>query len=143
MNNLLPSEITPRGANRNKIHSLGKMLVTFSLQGREHSEDMHIYPNVSGIIISWKAAKALSIPPEHYPNPIPPATTLMVTTPHQGANIGVTATMNGAPSQNEINRAFPTVFDSQIRMMEEEFHISLITDAKPRSFPLRDAKYQK
>ena len=54
------------------MHSLGKMLVKFSLQGREHSEDMHIYPNVSGIIISWKAAKALGILPEHYPNPIPP-----------------------------------------------------------------------
>ena len=132
VNNLLPSEITPRAANGNKMHSLGKMLVKFSLQGREHSEDMHIYPNVSGIIISWKAAKALGILPEHYPNPIPPATTLTVTTPHQGANIRVTATMNGAPSQNEINRAFPTAFDGQIRMMEgEEFHISLTTDAKP------------
>ena len=92
------------------------MLVKFSLKGREHSEDMHIYPNVSGIIISWKGAKALSILPEHYPNPIPPATTHTVTTPHQGANIRVTATMNEVPSQNEIKIRWSNQNDGRRRV---------------------------
>ena len=62
MNNLLPSEITPCAANGNKMYSIGKMLVTFT----QYSEDMHIYPNKL-----CKAAKALGILHEHYPNPIP------------------------------------------------------------------------
>jgi len=61
------------------MHSSGKLLIKFCLGGREHSKEIHIYPNVSGVIISWEAAKAFSILPEHYPNPFPVTKTTIVT----------------------------------------------------------------
>ena len=69
--NLLSSDITPQAANGHKMQPLGKLPITFQLQGRSRSEDMHIYPEISGVIMSWKAAKGLSILPVHYPDPIP------------------------------------------------------------------------
>ena len=64
--NLLPSEFTPRAANGQRMNSIGKMCVQFQLAGNEHKEDMHIFPNLNGVIMSWKAAKAL----EYYHNTI-------------------------------------------------------------------------
>ena len=69
--NLLPSKVIPLTANGRKMHPIGKIRVKFELEGREHSDDVHIYPSVSGTILSWKAAKALAILPEHYPRPFP------------------------------------------------------------------------
>ena len=66
--NLLPLKVTPKNANGHK-QLLGKLPVTFQLRGRDHSEDMHIYPGVSGVIMSWKTAKGLNILLEHYPDP--------------------------------------------------------------------------
>ena len=55
-NNLLPSEFAPHAANGQKIKSMGKMCVQFRLAGKEHSEEMYIFPNMRGVIMSWKAA---------------------------------------------------------------------------------------
>ena len=55
-----------------KRYTLGKMLVKFQLGDKEYSNDIHIYPSMSGVIISWKAAKALGILPKHYPAPLLP-----------------------------------------------------------------------
>jgi len=100
--------------------------------GREHSEEMHIYPNVSGVIISWKAAKALGIMSKHYPNPILLTKTPIMTKPLKEANINVTTSANTLPNQHDIIQAFPMVFDGKIRVMDrEEFHISLTPEAKP------------
>jgi len=38
---------------------------------QEYTDDVHTYPNIPGTILSWKAAKALAILPEHYPQPSP------------------------------------------------------------------------
>ena len=67
--NLLPSQVNPCTADGHKMQPMGKLPVTFHLQGRQHKEDMHIYSDVSGVIMSWKAAKSLSILPSHYPQP--------------------------------------------------------------------------
>ena len=131
-NNLLPSGIVPHTANGDKMQSLGKMLIKFSLEGKEHSEDMHIYPNVSGIIISWRAAKALGILPEHYSKPIPLAMMPRAKKPTNKASIITTTSADVLPTHTEITQAFPSVFSGQIRLMEgEEFHISLVTGTKP------------
>lgn len=53
------------------MQPFGKLPVTFQLQGRSHNEDMRIYPEISGVIMSWKAAKGLSILPVNYPDPLP------------------------------------------------------------------------
>ena len=69
--NLLSSQVNPCTADGHKMQPMGKLPVTFHLQGRQHKEDMHIYPDISGVIMSWKAAKSLSILPSHYPQPTP------------------------------------------------------------------------
>ena len=144
---LVPSQIIPRAANGQKMHSLGKMLVKFQLGDKEYSDDIHIYPSVSGVIISWKAAKALGILPEHYPAPLPPATPTITATPHTHTNSNAISLTSTVPTQRGVTQMYPTIFDGQIRTMEgEKFHISLRPDAKlffintPQSipFPYRD-----
>ena len=99
---LVPSQIIPRAANGQKMHSLGKMLVKFQLGDKEYSDDMHIYPSVSGVIISWKAAKVLGILPEHYPAPLPPATPTIAATPHTDANINAISPTSTVPTQQGV-----------------------------------------
>ena len=64
------------------MYSVGKMLVKFQLGEKEYSDEIHIYPNVSGVIISWKATKALGILPEHYLVPLPLVTLTIAAIPH-------------------------------------------------------------
>ena len=122
---LLPSEFTPRAANGQRINSIGKMCVQFQLAGKEHKEDVHIFPNLNRIIMSWKAAKALGILSQHYPLPPPTNDSLE-------PNIKVTTSTHTPPSMDDLKLEFPTVFDGSIRTMKgEEFHISLTAHAKP------------
>ena len=86
---------------------------------------MYIFPNLSGVIISWKAAKALRIPPQHYPLPPPTGVSLE-------PSIKATTATHSPPPMDDLKQEFPTVFDGSIRIMEgEEFHISLMAHAKP------------
>ena len=71
---LLPSHISPRAVNGSCMTPIGKLPVTIQLEGRRHTDDLHIYPGVSGALISWKAAKQLGILPDHYPHPGRPFT---------------------------------------------------------------------
>ena len=95
---LVPSQIIPQAANGQKMHSLGKMVVKFQLGDKQYSNDIHIYPSVPGVIISWKAAKALGILPEHYPAPLPSATLTIAATPHADANINAITPTNTVPT---------------------------------------------
>ena len=121
-NNLLPSEFTPHAANGQKMNSIGKMRVQFRLTGNEHKEDMYIFPNLSGVIISWKAAKALRILPHyHLPLVFP-----------WNPSIKATTVTHSPPPMDDLKQEFPTVFDGSIRIIEgKEFHISLMAHAKP------------
>ena len=122
--NLLPSTTTPRAVNGTTMSPIGKLPITLSLGTRVYTDEFHIYPNVAGTLLSWKAAKGLTILPEHYPNPSPVATT-----PH----LAVTEATQPVLTY-DIRREFPTVFDGQIRTMEgEKFHITLTKDAQPFS----------
>ena len=105
---------------------LCKLPVTFCLCGTEYRDDLHIYPDIQSIILSWKARKALHILPPGYPNPLltpmireitPPPTSVGITAPH---------------TLQQAMLAYPTVFDRQIRSLEgEQFHITLTEDIKP------------
>ena len=55
------------------MHAIRKMSVRFQLAGNEHEEDVYIFPHLSGVVISWRAAKALKNLPPHYPLPLPKA----------------------------------------------------------------------
>ena len=69
VNNLLPSSINPRAVNGSCMTPIGKVPVRLQLEGRSYDDDLHIYPGVTGALISWKAAKGLGILPAHYPQP--------------------------------------------------------------------------
>ena len=126
--NLLPSEIIPRTADGHSMQPMGKIPITFHLQGRQHKEDMHIYSQVSGVIMSWKAARSLSILPSQYPQP----TSIFAPSMTPSNDI---KTVNATPSIAEVGamiNKYPTVFDGQIRTMQgEEFRICLAANAKP------------
>ena len=61
--NLLPSNITPRAVNGTKMQPIGKLPVTLMLGTKTYTDELHIYPEVTGILLSWKAAKGLNILP--------------------------------------------------------------------------------
>ena len=67
--NLLPSQVTPRAVNGMSMQPIGKIPVTLQLGPIKHKEDLHIYQEVSGVLLSWTASKALGILPECYPTP--------------------------------------------------------------------------
>ena len=72
VNSLVPSRVIPKAANGMKMCPLRKLPVKIQLGCYEHSEELHIYPNISGTLLSWKACKSLGILPDCYPNPITP-----------------------------------------------------------------------
>ena len=124
--NLLPSEFRPRVANGQRMCPIGKMCVHFQLAGKEHKEDMYIFPTLDGVIMSWKAAKALHVLTPHYPLPSP--STVLPSSP----SIKATTLPHAPLSVDALKREFPTVFDGKIRTMEgEQFHISPSANARP------------
>ena len=118
--NLLPSTVTPRTVNGTKMQPIGKLPVTFTLGSTMYTDTLHIYPDVTGVLLSWKAAKGLHILPECYPTPT--SVSALLLPPHR----------KHAPTSEEIMGEFPSVFDGQIKTMEgEQFHISLTDNAQP------------
>ena len=68
-------------------------------------------------LLSWKAAKGLTILPEHYPNPVPAAA------PH------IAATTTNQPSLTpDVRGEFPSIFDGQVRTMDDDI---VIYDSDP------------
>ena len=88
------------------MHSLGKMLVKFLLGDKEYSDEIYIYPSVSGVI-SWKTAKALGILPEHYPAPLPLVTPTITATPHADTNINAITPTSTVPTQQGVTQCIP------------------------------------
>ena len=115
------------------MHPIGKLPVKLELGGKEYSDDFHIYPNIQGTLISWKACKQLSILPECYPRPITHLDKLTIITPSpEPATITNTPTESPPLSPEYAKNQYPTIFDGQIRSMEgEKYRISLTDDARP------------
>ena len=130
--NLLHSTMSPHTASGHQMTPIGKLPTTFVLQGRQHREDMHIFPEVKGVMISWKACKALGILPHCYPVP-QPLPQVAVNPPTPSAKVSVNATAAQPISvMDQLMTAFPMVFDGQIRVVQgEEFHIDISDTAKP------------
>ena len=123
MNNLLPSKICPRTVNGSHMRPLGKIPITIQLRDRRYEDEMHIYPGVSGALISWRAAIGLGILPPHYPYPLP------VRTDRNQSEIKAMAMIdNQKGTAEEIMQEFPSVFGI---MEGEKFHITLVDNATP------------
>ena len=134
--NLLPTNVTPRAVNGTKIHPLGKIPVTLSLGAHQYTDNVYIYPEVAGTLISWKAAKGLKILPDSYPNPpspSPPQVAITdVSTPDHPTIDHPTINHPTTDHPTGIMSEYPHVFDGNVKTMEgEKFHIVLTDDAKP------------
>ena len=123
MDNLADSEVTPRAVNGSLLHPAGKLPeVRFQVNNQTTQADVHIYPSVSGTIISWATAQQLGILPKCYPTPMPALQTLE----------NRTQETYKPPMGDQLMSEFPTVFDGKVRTMPgETFHISLTDDARP------------
>ena len=124
--NLLPSGITPKTVGGHRMSPVGRLPLNITLGDTTYKDELHIYPEVHGILLSWKTSRGLKILPASYPSPSahPPSTRSITTSTEQRQQLPVTS--------DEIMKEFPSVFDGQIKAMEEEeFHISLTDDAKP------------
>ena len=84
-------------------------------------------------MISWKAAKALSILPTNYPSQqIAVTTTDNKPAPNTTPQLAVTTTSEKSVTPLDIQLEYPTAFDGQIKTIDgESFHITLTKDAKP------------
>ena len=115
------------------MQSIGKIAVTFQLGRKTYTDDLHICPEVTGVLLSWRAAKELSILPECYPRPIDTTLTSKEHPPTTTVNtLEASALVSPSPTSEDIMKEFPEVFNGQIKTMDgEEFHISLTDNAKP------------
>jgi len=78
---LLPSNVIPKALNGAKMFPLGRLQVTFRYCDTEYRDDLHIYPEIQGTILSCKACKALRILPPDYPSPLPTLSVQEITSP--------------------------------------------------------------
>ena len=119
--NLLSSSVTPRAVNNTTMKPLGKLPITIKLGTHNHTDMFHIFSNVTITLLSWKAARGLTILSKNYPNPAPTTIPRLATT-----------TISQPASPLNVQHEFPTVFDGQIKTMEgEKFRIVLTKDAQP------------
>ena len=93
---------------------IGKLPVTVSLNTAQY----HIYPQVNGALLSWKAARGLKILSESYPHPpptsVPPGTPMA----EQAARtLDVPPSIAVVESDNLMVDS-PTVFDGQVKTMD-------------------------
>ena len=52
VDNLLPSRVIPRAVNGMQMKPIGKLPVTFQLGTTTHKDDLHIYSEVTGVLLS-------------------------------------------------------------------------------------------
>lgn len=100
VDNLLPSTIIPKAVNGTRMQPIGKIALTLQLGNKTHTEDVHIYPSVSGMLISWRAAKSLGILPKCYPHPMDSAVTPM-TAEHPSVNATESTKVSQIPTRND------------------------------------------
>ena len=48
------------------MQPIGKLPITFALGTKTYTDEFHIYPEVTGVLLSRKAAKGLNILPDYY-----------------------------------------------------------------------------
>ena len=123
MDNLADSAVTPKAVNGSLLHPVGKIpRVTFEIDNRKASADVHVYECVSNTIISWSIAQKLGILPTNYPSPALAINKLHSSSPENPPTAATEAIM----------AEFPSVFEGQVRVMPgEKFQIRLADDAKP------------
>ena len=129
---LAPSQTTPQATNGALMQPIGKIPVTFQLGTHLFREDLNVHRKITGVLLSWRAAKGLCILPECYPNPVTPQPSPVEPPNKAILSLATPVSTNKPPAPESMMMEFPTVFNGQINNMEGElFRISLTDDAKP------------
>ena len=115
-NCLPPFSVTPKVVNGTKLYPLGKIPVHLQLGCHEYDDELNIYPNISGALLSWKACKGLGILPDHY------HVSIICQRVNQLINLNHNnTTPTSSPfTFDNILKEFPIVFEGQIRTMTGE-----------------------
>ena len=128
----MPSDINPRTVNGLSTTPLGRLPVTITLSTKTYQDDLHIYPGVSGALISWKATKDLGILPPSYPYPHSPQCPQPSKGRLQKKDPSSVERVTCNPVPEDLVSEYPNVFDGKICTMEgEKFDISLVEGAIP------------
>ena len=106
---------------------IGKSPVNITIGNSIYRDDIHVYTEVNGILLSWKTCKGLHILPLRYPEPIEsPSTKAVMMQP------APTPSHAHPITSDDIIAEFPSVFNEQVKPMDgEQFHITLTEEAKP------------
>ena len=114
------------------MHPMGKLPVYLKLGNKGFADELQIYPNVCGMLISCKACKSLGILPDCYPHLLV-ATAVTQKQPLDPPSISMThMSTTSLLTKNSVVAEFPMVFDGTVRAMDgEQFHIHLSANAKP------------
>ena len=105
MDNLADSAVTPKAVNGALLHPVGKIpRVTFKIDNRKASADVHVYECVSNTIISWSIGQKLGILPTNYPSPAPAINKLHSSSPENPPTAATEAIM----------AEFRSVFEGQV-----------------------------
>jgi len=94
IDNLLPSSVTPKSANRTEMHPVGRLPVWVRIGNKECNDDLHIYPNVTYTLMSWTTCKRLGILRECYPKPTDPTIAVSSVANFIAAPVAVSLTLD-------------------------------------------------
>ncbi len=124
------------------MRPLGRLPVTLTLGERQYTDDFHIYPDVTGTLLSWKTARGLNILPECYPNPPSPMPSQVAATTTKEPLSDPCSNSSHPAINYEIRADYPEVFNGQIKTIEgKKFRIVPMEDAElfcvhtPRTIP--------
>ena len=106
---------------------IGKLPVNITIGNSTYRDEIHIYPEVNGVLLSWKTCKGLHILPLRYSEPLEsPSTKAVMTQPAS------TPSHTHPITSDDITSEFPSVFNEKVKPMDgEQFHIALMEEAKP------------
>ena len=104
------------------MHPIGKLPVTMCLGPAEHSNEIHICPEVKGTLLSWRAARGLGVLPACYPQPCTEVT----------ARVAAATKVAAPPTHENLMNEFPSIFNGNICVLRgENLHIALTEGATP------------
>jgi len=122
--------LSPKTVNGLSMTPLGRVPVTIQLGQAQYEDELHIYPGISGTLLSWRAAKALRILPPCYPHQMPQGQSSVPQ--KQLAQVQQPESLPAQRVDQNLMGQYPMVFDGQIRVMAgETFHITLVDNAVP------------
>ena len=129
------SKVRPEAVNGQRMEPLGSIGVMIEFMRRHVKETIHIYREITGMLLSWKTCQALGILPNTFPMPSEMIKTVTCE-PKPTLTLRKDVETNNKRSSlaDDLINEFKTVFDGNIRTMPgEEFQIRLTDDAEPFS----------